>query len=62
MKSLKQTIMDMDGISSKEADKQIADAKAAILEYLEYGDMESAHDVCEEFFGLEPDYLLDLFM
>ena len=60
MLTLKQTIMQRDGISSKEADKQIADAKEAIQEYLDYGDTESAHDVCMEFFGLEPDYLMDL--
>ena len=60
MLTLKQTIMEKDGISSKEADKQIANAKEAIQEYLEYGDTESAHDVCMEFFGLEPDYLMDL--
>ena len=57
---LKQTIMQRDGISSKEADRLIKEAKEAIQEYLEYGDTESAHDVCMEFFGLEPDYLMDL--
>ena len=60
MLTLKQTIMEKDGISSKEADKQIKSAKEAIQEYLDYGDTESAHDVCMEFFGLEPDYLMDL--
>ena len=60
MLTLKQTIMQRDGISSKEADEQIAGAKEAIQEYLDYGDTESAHDVCMEFFGLEPDYLMDL--
>ena len=62
MKSLKQTIMDRDGLTSEQADADIKQAKEAIQEYLEYGDTESAHEVCEEFFGLEPDYLLELIM
>ena len=60
MKTLKQTIMDRDGINSKEADEQIQRAKEALNEYLKYGDTVAAHDVCMEFFGLEPDYLMDL--
>jgi hypothetical protein len=30
-------------------------------EYLEMGDMDSAYEVCGEMFGLEPDYLIDLY-
>ena len=58
--SIKKIIMKRDGLSSKEADELIAEAKEAIQEYLEYGDTESAYEVCSEFFGLEPDYLFEL--
>jgi len=60
MDDLKTTIMRRDDISSEEADDQIAEAKAQLMEYLEEGDSCSAQDICEEFFGLEPDYLFDL--
>lgn len=60
MSELKKVLMGRDGISSEEADRQIAEAKEALQEYLEDGDIESAHDICQEFFGLEPDYLMDL--
>ena len=60
MDSLKQTIMRRDGLTSAQADAEIKQAKEAIQEYLEHDDTESAHEVCMEFFGLEPDYLMDL--
>jgi len=60
MDSLKTTIMRRDGLTSAQADAEIDHAKDAVSEYLEAGDTESAHEVCEEFFGLEPDYLLEL--
>lgn len=60
MSQLKKVLMELDGISSEEADREIAEAKEALQEYLADGDIESAHDICKEFFGLEPDYLMDL--
>lgn len=58
MKSLLQTLMDRDGISKAEANRQIEDGKAELMERLAQGDM--PFDICEELFGLEPDYLMDL--
>ena len=60
MTNLKQTIMRRDRLSSKEADQQIEEAKEALRFYLEDNDFESAENICEEFFGLEPDYIVDL--
>lgn len=57
---LKKVIMQRDGLTSEEADEQIAEAKEALQEYLAEGDMEAADGVCQEYFGLEPDYLFDL--
>jgi len=48
-------------MSSEEADELIAEAREAFNEYLACGEMEYAEDICEEYFGLEPDYL-DEFM
>lgn len=58
MKDLVTTLMDRDGISREEAEKQVADARESLMKRL--GDGEMPFDVCEEEFGLEPDYLEDL--
>lgn len=57
---LKKVLIERDGITPEEADKQIEEAKEALQEYLAEDDLESAHDICQEFFGLEPDYLIEL--
>ena len=60
METLKQVLMARDGISGSEADRQIKEAKEQLQEYLKMGQLEEAHSICEEFFGLEPDYIFDL--
>ena len=60
MKSLKETIMHRDDITSDEADKQIKEAQEELQELLAQGDDEAAYEVCQIYFGLEPDYLMDL--
>ena len=60
MSSLKKVLMERDNLTAEQADEQIAEAREALNDYLESGDLSSAEDVCEEFFGLEPDYLMDL--
>lgn len=54
IKSLKETIMERDGIDSDEADDLIAEARACVEEG------EDPEEVLEEYFGLEPDYVFDL--
>lgn len=58
--TIKQILMERDGLSDEEADDLIAEAKQALLDYLDNDDQLSAQEVCEEFFGLEPDYLMEL--
>lgn len=58
MDSLKNTLMKRDGISEEEAEEQIAVAREELNSRLENGEM--PFDICAEFFGLEPDYLVDL--
>lgn len=60
METLKQVLMRRDGLTEAQADEAIAEAKAALQEYLDEGETILAYDICEEFFGLEPDYLDDL--
>lgn len=58
--TIKEILIKRDGITPEEADDLIAEAKEQLNEYIENEDTESAHNLCEEFFGLEPDYLDEL--
>ena len=58
MNSIKKILMERDGMSEKEADDLISDAKADMNDRLADGEMPD--DICEEWFGLEPDYIMDL--
>ena len=60
MKSIKQTLMDRDGITADHADELIAEAREDLEQLLDDGDMENAYDICADHFGLEPDYLYEL--
>jgi methionine synthase II (cobalamin-independent) len=60
MSTIKQILMKRDGMSEQDANELIEDAKEAFREYLADDDMESAMHICEEFFGLEPDYLMEI--
>jgi hypothetical protein len=58
---IKRILMQRDGMSSEEADELIAEAKAELKNRLENGDIfELDAEICEEFFGLEPDYIFEL--
>ena len=52
--------MRRDGMTEDEAEALISEAREAMLGYLDDDDMEAAHEICGEYFGLEPDYLMEL--
>lgn len=54
MKSLKETIIERDGLTPEEADEQINDAIQRVIEG------EDPEEILYEEFGLEPDYIFDL--
>ena len=58
MQSIKQVLMERDGMTEDEALDLIFCAKEDLQEKLELG--ESADDICNEWFNLEPDYIFDL--
>ncbi len=60
MSELKKVLMERDGLSDREADTEIAIARQELLDRLERGEMMDAMEICEDMFGLEPDYLEDL--
>jgi succinyl-CoA synthetase beta subunit len=57
MRKLKEILIRRDGMNEQEAEELIDEAKEQFQTYLEAGDITSAYDICEEYFGLEPDYL-----
>jgi len=58
METIKQVLMNRDGMSASEADELITEARANMYERLANGEM--PEDICEEWFGLEPDYIFEL--
>lgn len=60
MKSIKQILMERDGLTEQESVNLIEEATEQLNRYLDEGDIEMAEQVCEEYFGLEPDYLMEL--
>ena len=55
---VKKILMDRDNLSSDEADELLEQAEEQFDKYVANGDCDSAYHINEEFFGLEPDYLL----
>ncbi len=60
METIKDILKRRDGLEDYEAYERIEEAKEALNEYLDDGDIEAAENICEEFFGLEPDYVMEL--
>ena len=60
MENIKTILMHRNGVSAKEAENLIDNARNQLHEYLAEGNTEAAGDICEEFFGLEPDYIMEL--
>lgn len=59
VESIKSVLMRRDNLTEEEADSLIADAREDLLTRLEAG--EQPYDICAEWFGLEPDYIDQLF-
>lgn len=60
MESIKEILIRRDNMNPEYADILIAEAKEAFEEALANGDMESAEEICADYFGLEPDYIMEL--
>lgn len=52
--------MSRDEISEQAAIEIISEAREALQEYLANDDIEAAFNICQEYFGLEPDYIDEL--
>ena len=57
---IKQILTQQGNLTPTEIDELIEEAREALFNYLDEGDQDSAEYVCQEYFGLEPDYLDEL--
>ena len=60
MRSIKKVLIERDGMTETEADELINEAQEDLEERISKG--EDAFNICEEYFGLEPDYLDELIL
>lgn len=60
METIKEVLMRRDKISSDEAEELIDAATEELSFLLDEGNLEEAVEICYEWFGLEPDYLIEL--
>ncbi|MBW8015724.1 MAG: hypothetical protein FVQ82_06020 [Planctomycetes bacterium] len=56
--SIEQILMERDGMTQQEAAKAVENARTELWERLDAGEMPD--DICQELFGLEPDFLEEL--
>lgn len=56
--SIANVLVKRDGLTRAEAEREVEYARKTLYGMLDEG--ESPHDLCEELFGLEPDYLEEL--
>tara|TARA_B100000497_G_scaffold102544_1_gene117087 strand:+ start:1527 stop:1712 length:186 start_codon:yes stop_codon:yes gene_type:complete len=61
MKSIKEVIMQRDGLTATEAESLISEAREQFEEYVNNGEFYLAEEICLDYFGLEPDYLVEFF-
>lgn len=57
LKSIKQILIERDNLTEAQAEDQLKEAREQFVRYLKSGDLDLAEDICNEYFGLEPDYL-----
>jgi len=62
MNDIIKVLMERDGLSLEEAEKQVGETSARIWDELDYEDceLEDLEDILYGDIGLEPDYLLDM--
>ena len=57
---IKEILMTRDKMTEEDALQLIQDAKTQLQEYVANGYFGYAEDICQEYFGLEPDYIDEL--
>jgi hypothetical protein len=58
--TIKEALIRRDNMTPEDADELIGFAKIELKDCLAKGDMIGAESIAEDYFGLEPDYLIEL--
>jgi len=61
MESIKEVLITRDGMDPTDADDLIAQAQAEFDQHINNNELDLAENICEEWFGLEPDYVIEFF-
>jgi hypothetical protein len=61
MESIKSILITRDGMDPTDADDLIAQAQAEFDEHINNNELDLAENICQEWFGLEPDYVIEFF-
>jgi len=61
MESIKEILITRDGMDPTDADDLIAQAQAEFDEHIINNELDLAENICQEWFGLEPDYVIEFF-
>jgi len=61
MESIKEVLIKRDGMDPADADDLISDAQDDFNYRIARGDLDAAENICADWFGLEPDYLIEFF-
>ena len=60
VKPIAQVLMERDGMAEEEANEQVRQCREELLEMIANGNEMDAYEICQDWFGLEPDYLTEL--
>jgi|TARA_B110000908_G_C9947179_1_gene310910 hypothetical protein len=61
MESIKEVLITRDGMDPTDADDLIAQAQAEFDQHINNDELDLAENICQEWFGLEPDYVIEFF-
>ena len=60
MESIVDVLMRRDGMTREDEEQLVSDCKDDLYDSIENGDLMYAEDICQSWFGLEPDYMMEL--
>jgi len=60
METIKEVLMRRDNMDEASADALIKEAKIEFNWLIAHGNFDEAEEICYTFFGLEPDYIMEL--
>ena len=60
METIKEILIRRDSMTESEADSLIEDAKEALNQHILKFEFYKAENICQFYFGLEPDYIFEL--